>query len=125
MQLPLPQVPELMLFMALVLVICVAILAVSGHFPQEYRGKALTGPVGRLILWGTILVIAGSGLLAVLLAYASVPWYAAVIGGGLMVLVAPFVLQPFGDGFVNGRGVLLLLSAAALGLDVGVWRVLP
>ena len=71
-----------------------------------------------------MLLIAGSGLLAAVLAYASVAWYAAVIGGGLMVLIAPFVLQPFGDKFVNGRVAPLLLSALALGLDVGVWRVL-
>ncbi len=121
---PLPPLPELVLFMTLVLVISVYVLAVSGHFPKEFRSEALKGPLGRLILWGTMVVIAGSSLLGLALAYEGVPWYAAVIGGGLMILVTPFVLQPLPDSFVNGRSALLLLAAIAVGLDLGAWRVL-
>ena len=124
MRLPLPSLPELALFMALVLVVSVFVLAVSGHFPKAFRAEALKGALGQLILWSTTIVIAGSGLLGLVLAFQSVPWYAAVIGGGLMILVTPFILQPFPDSFVNGRGALLLPAAIALGLDVAAWRML-
>jgi len=43
----------------------------------------------------------------------SVPWYAAIIGGGAMVLIAPLLLQLFSDRFVDGRISLLAFSFAA------------
>jgi hypothetical protein len=55
-----------------------------------------------------------------------IPWYAAVIGGGLSVLATPLVLQWFPDRFVDGRNALLAFSAlsvapAVLLLWVWVW----
>ncbi|MGI9383133.1 MAG: hypothetical protein ACR2PO_08260 [Methyloligellaceae bacterium] len=121
---PLPPWPELALFMALVLVIFVFIVAVSGHFPLEYRADAFKGALGAAVLWGSIAVAAISALLALVFVYQLVPWYAAVIGGGLMILAAPYVLQPLPDRIVNGRGALLMLAAIAAGLDVVAWRLL-
>jgi hypothetical protein len=47
-----------------------------------------------------------------------VPLYAAVIGGGAMVLFAPLLLQPFPDSVVNGRRGLVIFTALATGLTV-------
>lgn len=121
---PFPPWPELALFMALVLVVFVFIVAVSGHFPAEYRADALKGALGTMVLWGSIAVAAISALLALVFAYQLIPWYAAVIGGGLMILAAPYVLQPFPDSFVDGRAALLICTAVAVGLDVTAWRIL-
>jgi hypothetical protein len=41
-----------------------------------------------------------------------IPWYAAVIGGGLAILAAPLVLQNFTDRFVDGRGSLMSFAGA-------------
>src|SRR6478735_3402224 len=49
---------------------------------------------------------------ALLLAWRLIPWYAAVIGGGFAILVAPLVLQQFPDRFVDGRASLLSFAAA-------------
>jgi hypothetical protein len=45
-----------------------------------------------------------------------VPLHAAVIGGGLMVLIAPLLLQPLPDSFVDGAGGLLMFAGLGLGL---------
>lgn len=120
---PLPPWPELAVFMALVLVVCTYIMAASGHFPRENRTARLTTPFGTAILWATILVTIAIGLAALAFAYLAIPWYAAVIGGGLMMLVAPFTLQPFSDRFVDGPGVLVLLTVAGIALGAGAWRM--
>lgn len=121
---PLPSWPSLALFMALVLVVCTYVMAASGHFPRQGRTAELATPMGTVILWGSIILVATSATLAVAFAYHTLPWYAAVIGGGLMMLLAPFTLQPFPDRFVDGRAVLIALAllAAALAAGTGVWR---
>ena len=117
----LPPLPELILFMALVLVLSLFGLTVSGHFPEEHRAPSLRTGTGALVLWGTIAVCCALTLAAILFAWQRVPIYAAVIGGGAMVLFAPLLLQPFPDSFVNGRRGLLTLAgiAASLALIAG------
>jgi hypothetical protein len=43
-----------------------------------------------------------------------IPWYAAVIGGGLAILAAPVVLQQFTDTFVDGLASLLSFAGAGV-----------
>jgi hypothetical protein len=114
----LPPLPELALFMALVLVLSLYGLTVSGHFPEEHRDPALRVGLGPLLLWGTIALCGVLTLAALLFAWQRVPLYAAVIGGGAMVLFAPLLLQPFPDSFVNGRRGLVIFAALATGLTV-------
>lgn len=109
-----PPVAELIVFMALVLAFSLYGLTASGHFPREHRNPTLRSGAGALILWGSIacaVVVLGAALL---LAVERLPLYAAVIGGGAMLLIAPLILQAFPDTFVDGRGGLL--SFAAIGL---------
>jgi asparagine N-glycosylation enzyme membrane subunit Stt3 len=114
----LPPLPELALFMALVLVLSLYGLTVSGHFPEEHRSPSLRVGSGPLLLWGTIALCAVLTLGALLFAWQQLPLYAAVIGGGAMVLFAPLLLQPFPDSFVNGRRGLVTFAAVATGLTV-------
>jgi hypothetical protein len=109
---------SLALFMALVLSVSLYGLTASGHFPREHRAERLRGRLGAGILWGTMAVTATAALYAVLLAVQTLPWYAAVIGGGGMLLVAPLLLQPMPDSFVDGRRGLLAFAAAAAALAV-------
>jgi hypothetical protein len=106
----------LVLFMALILVASLQGLAASGHFPRAPRPSGAA--VGPIILFGSMAVaIAGlaSGIAA---AIRFVPWYAAIIGGGLSILTAPLVLQRFPDRFVDGRGALLTVAAANIALAI-------
>jgi hypothetical protein len=112
----LPPLPELSLFMALVLVLSLYWLTVSGHFPEEYRAAPLKSAGGRALLWGTIALCALLTLAALTFAWAHVPLYAAIIGGGLMVLIAPLLLQPLPDSFVDSRLGLLMFAGLGLGL---------
>ena len=112
----LPPHPELGLFMALVLVLSLYGLTVSGHLPEEHRDPALRVGLGPLLLWGTIVLCAALTLAALVFAWQRLPLYAAVIGGGSMLLFAPLLLQPFPDSFVNGRRGLLTFAGLATGL---------
>ena len=106
----------LVLFMALILVASLHGLAASGHFPRPPQPS--TSGVGPIILFGSMAVaIAGlaSGIVATV---RFIPWYAAIIGGGLAILAAPLVLQRFPDSFVDGRGAMLTLAAANLALAI-------
>jgi hypothetical protein len=98
----------LALFMALVLASALQGLAASGHFPRADQPASGVAP---LILFGTIALVALSLAAGSMAALRLLPWYAAVISGGLSVLVAPPVLQAFPDRFVDGRGSLLAFAA--------------
>jgi hypothetical protein len=119
----LPPLPELALFMALVLVLSLYGLTVSGHFPHEHRHPALQVGVGPLLLWGTMALCAALTLAALAFAWQRLPLYAAVIGGGTMVLFAPLLLQPLPDSFVNGRQGLLAFAGLATGLALIAGRL--
>jgi hypothetical protein len=112
----LPPLPELSLFMALVLVLSLYWLTVSGHFPEEHRAASLKTAAGQALLWGTIVLSALLTLAALTFAWRHVPLYAAVIGGGLMVLIAPLLLHPLPDSFVDGAAGLLIFAGLGLGL---------
>lgn len=103
----------LALFMTLMLACSMHGLAASGHFPKEHRSAALSAGAGPLVLFGSLLaslLSLGAGLV---LAARMIPWYAAVIGGGVMVLAAPLALRSFADDIVNGRVMLIVLSGAS------------
>jgi len=103
----------LVLFMLLMAAVSLHGLAASGQFPREHRAAALRSAAGAAILFGSIAVAALSLLAGLFFALQTIPWYAAVIGGGMPVLFAPLLLRPLPDTFVNGRAALLLFSATA------------
>jgi len=119
--LPGETVIPLILFTALLLVFSLHTLAASGQFPREHRAPALASGVGGIVLYGTIAVAITSLVVALLAAWRLIPWYAAVIGGGLAILVAPLVLQQFPDRFVDGRASLLSFAAAGALLALLIW----
>ncbi len=110
---PIAIVP-LALFTMLMLAISLHGLTASGHFPRETRLPAMTAGAGPAVLWLTILAVLGALLVGLFAAWRLIPWYAAVIGGGGGILLAPLVLQWFPDRFVDGKRGLLAFAAAAL-----------
>jgi len=111
----------LVLLTALLLVFSLHTLAASGQFPREHRTPALASGFGVIVLYGTIAVAIASLMIALLAAWRLIPWYAAVIGGGLAILAAPLVLQQFPDRFVDGRASLLSFAAAGALLALLIW----
>src|SRR5262245_65811520 len=97
----------LLLFTALLHFVSLHLLSASGQFPREHRSPSLTSALGALILYGTIAAAFTSLLAALFAAWKMIPWYAAVIGGGLAILVAPMVLPLLSYRSVDGRGSLL------------------
>ena len=114
----LPPIPELTVFMGLVLAFALYGLTASGHFPEQHRAPALKRTTGRFILWGSIAGAFVVLVAACVLAFQRLPIYAAVIGGGGMLLIAPLVLQSFPDSFVDGRRGLLSFTAFGLVLVI-------
>jgi hypothetical protein len=102
----------LALLMVLVLCCSMYALAASGHFPKEHRSAALRAGAGPLVLFGSLLLSLLSLAAGLVLGARMIPWYAAVIGGGAMVLAAPLALRFFPDDVVNGRMALIVLSGA-------------
>ena len=105
-------------FMALLLALCLYGLAASGHFPHEFRAPALRSGAGRLLLFGTMAIALVCFGVGIAVAWRHVPWYALVIGGGGIILIAPLVLHAMPDRFVNGAAALIVFSAASLLLSV-------
>jgi hypothetical protein len=85
-------------------------LTASGQFPSEHRAEVLKSPAGMAILWGTMALGVATTLVALFIAWLALPWYAAVIVGGGVLLMAPLVLQLFPDSFVDGRSGLLVFA---------------
>jgi|GEM_PF-444853 hypothetical protein len=102
----------LILFAALLLVLSLHGLAASGQFPREQRKPAASTALGATVLYGSIALAIVSLGVALMTAWRLIPWYAAVIGGGLAILVAPLVLRQFPDRFIDGRASLLGFAGA-------------
>ena len=120
---PASAVLPLLLFMLLMLILSLHGLAAAGHFPRERRTPALCSVAGTLILFGSLTIAVlclATGLTA---AWQRIPWYAAVIGGGAVALLAPLVLQLFPDRFVDSRGALIGFAGAAALLALLIWFV--
>jgi hypothetical protein len=103
----------LVIFIALVLSASLQALSASGHFPKASRLPALAQGSGPTVLWVSIVVTVGSVIAGIAAAWAQIPWYAAVIGGGSAILLAPLALQGFPDGIVDGKTALIGFAAAA------------
>jgi hypothetical protein len=101
------------LFVALLLAVSLQGLAASGHFPKAHRAPDLCSKGGAAILHGSMLVSAASLLIGIVSIWGLVPWYAGVIGAGLVLLGAPLMLRLFSDAVVNGRALLVGLAAAS------------
>ena len=114
---PIAIVP-LALFTMLMLVVSLHGLTASGHFPRQTRLPAMATGTGVAVLWLTIVIVLGCLLAGLFAAWRLIPWYAAVIGGGGGILVAPLVLQWFPDRFVDGKRGLIAFAAAALLLSL-------
>jgi hypothetical protein len=113
-----PPPDALAMFMGLVLVLALCGLTVSGHFPAEARDPRLQTTIGKVTLWATIAVALLVAIAAIVLAWRRLPLYAAIIGGGAMLLIAPQLLRPLPDSFVNGRRGLLVFAALGLALTL-------
>jgi hypothetical protein len=92
----------LALLITLLLATSLCGLAASGHFPYERRPPALVSSSGTVVLFGALAVAAISLAVGAVFAWRVVPWYAAVIGGGVAILGAPMALRPLPDRFVDG-----------------------
>ena len=113
------------LMMALLLAFLLQALAASGHFPKEHRAPALTSITGAIVLYGSTAISALSLVIGILAAWRSIPWYAGVIGGGLVILAAPLLLRLMSDAIVNSRALLVALGATSAALAVVLFVLAP
>lgn len=110
----------LAVFALLIMIAALYGLTASGQFPSEHRAEALKTGVGATILYGTMAIGAVTALVGVFLAWLVLPWYAAVIAGGGVLLMAPLILQLFPDSFVDGRSGLLTFAGVGAALSLAV-----
>ena|SRR5689334_13229349 len=119
--LPVQSLVPLALFTTLFFVASLFVLTALGHFPRAARNETMSRGFGAVLLWGAIVVVALCVIVAVAAAWRFIPWFAALIAGGIAILVAPLALQYFSDAFVDGRrgvaifaGLDLVLALALL-----------
>ncbi len=106
----------LVLLTALILAAALHGLAASGHFPRALQPSG--AGIGPVILFGSVALAITGLACGIVAAVRLVPWYAAIMGGGLSVLAAPLVLQRFSDRFIDGRGALLTFAAVNVALAI-------
>ena len=112
---------ELSLFMIAVLLLSLYGLTVSGHFPAQSRADEFKSGPGAIVIWATIVAACSAAAFVLIIAWTVLPWYAIAIGGGAMLLVAPLLLQPFPDSFVDGPTGLLTFAAGAILVAAMMW----
>jgi hypothetical protein len=112
------ELVPLVLLVALILAGSLYGLAVSGHFPRRQNRTAFASALGAAVLFGSMALVVGCLAGGIIGALHFVPWYEAIMGGGLALLATPLVLRCFPDRFVDGRGAPLAFAGvtAALGL---------
>jgi hypothetical protein len=71
-----------------------------------------------VILHGSILIALTALIAGLWAAWRLIPWYAAVIAGGLAILAAPLVLQECSDSFVDDHRSLLSFAGASVALAI-------
>src|SRR5262249_46038378 len=101
----------LAVFVALMLSASLQALSASGHFPKASRLPALAQGSGPTVLWVSIVVTVGSVIAGIAAAWIQIPWYAAVIGGGGAILLAPLAMQVFSHRIFHGKTSLLGFAA--------------
>ena len=112
----LSYIVPLLLLVGLILVASLQGLAASGHFPQRPKGTVFASTFGGIMLFGSIALTLLALVGGIMAALRLVPWYAAIIGGGLALLAAPLVLRWFPDRFVDGRGAPLVFAGIGTAL---------
>jgi hypothetical protein len=104
----------LILFVALIVAAALHGLAAGGHFP---RGSKLSS-IEPFVLFGSMVTVIVCLVAGIAAALRLLPWYAAIIGGGIAVLAAPPALQWVPDRFVDGQGALLACAGASAVLAI-------
>ena len=111
---PLASIVPLAVFVALTLLASLQALSASGHFPKTSRLPPIAQGSGPTVLWASIFLTAVSFVAGLGAAWMLIPWYAAVIGGGVSILLAPLALQVFPDRIVDGKIALVGFAATAV-----------
>lgn len=106
------------IFTAMILVIAMFGLSLSGHFPLKNQKPELQDRLGRLVLIGSILVVALAAAKAMGMAIGTLPGPIAILCAGAALLAAPIVLKLFSDAFVDGRRGLIGLAVIASMLSI-------
>jgi len=109
----LASIVPLIIFVILMLLASLQTLSASGHFPKASRLPAIAQGSGPAVLWASMIVTSGSVVAGIAAAWMLIPWYAAVIGGGASILLAPLALQVFPDRIVDGKIALIGFAATA------------
>lgn len=104
-----PDAGPALIFAVAAMVAMVGVVVLSGHFPRRARQTSMPGAASEAILYVLGLTTAAAAFGAVHLAVGALPWYAAIIIGGLAIVTAPLVEQRLPVGLrVTMKGVALL-----------------
>ena len=85
---------------------------VSGFLPRDEGPRAARGPLGAILVYGTLVAVVLLALVVLATALA-LPWAVAVVIGGLAFLAAPFAVDPLPERARESRVSLLTVIATS------------
>ena len=105
-----PGLGPALMFAVATLLSMVGVVVLSGHFPRRARQAPISGAASEVALYGLVLSTLAAIAGAVLLAVGALPWYAAIIIGGLAIVSGPLVEQRLPLSLrVSTKGIVLLM----------------
>jgi hypothetical protein len=99
-------------------VVAVGAVLVSGFLPRASGPASGRGPFGAVLVYGAAAVLI---LLAIttLVTAAELPWAIATVVAGLVLLAAPFAVQPLPEAVRESRaGLITIVALAAVALTL-------
>lgn len=108
------EVLHIVIFAAGVLLVCALGLTAASMFPAEHRPPALSTLSGTLGLYLAIAVGAALAVQVVWFGAVALPWYFAVIAGGVVLLFAPALHQVLPGPLRDGAAGILAFGGASV-----------
>lgn len=114
-----PNLFALVLFALTWAVFCVGAIQVAGMLPLSAAPEAVRTPDGVALVIANVLLLAAVLILTCAYGYNELRWTSSIVVGGMIFLLAPFLIQDLPENLKNGKAgllILFVLSLAALGL---------
>jgi hypothetical protein len=123
-----PNISALLVFAAAWLVCSAGFFYISGMFPLSVAPSGLRSGSGNFLILLNAALLVGLFVLALIFCYRELRWSSAVVIGGAIFLLAPFLTQDLPAALKNGKlGLLALLFlvviAFALIFAAAGWQI--
>jgi hypothetical protein len=104
-----PNIRALITFSAAWWVCCAGIIHLAGMLPLSEAPSAVRSPGGSILIFLDAALLFGLIVLTLVFSHRELRWSSAVVVGGAIFLLSPFMTQDLPEAVKNGKAGLLLL----------------